>query len=488
MIEWEKAKAIADAQQLAAIALLVRRRVANATAMELTRKDGSTYCISLAKARADAVRFTVSEFAVAVTTSEYFAKAKVEEALALYDDLPDVWASLNRGEIPEYAARIIADEVACLDPDKAATVAGEILPSAPGYTPAQLKAALRQGVLKADPDAAFERYARARKQRRVTTRIDEDAMAWFSAYLTGVEMTRLIAIVDAYARMLPDDDGSTLDNRRADALIGLVERGSGLHTEPTPEPSASKPSASGPSTSEPSTSEPSEESSTPVEEQTGSVDPFEERLAADGDAGLKPTVNVEVGIVIGAGTVLGLDNEPGYLAGYGQIPARLGRELIADATWRRMLTDPVSGALLDLGRTRYEPSTALRGFVQERDQTCRFPGCRRKARSCEIDHAIPWPVGTTCKENLECLCSFHHKLKTRGGWKLHLDMDGTCTWTTPTGRQSVTRPPRPGGVSPPTEAKPAPTIPSRTELLRNIAGLPPHGNSPPRNPAGEPPF
>jgi len=79
----------------------------------------------------------------------------------------------------------------------------------------------------------------------------------------------------------------------------------------------------------------------------------------------------------------------------------------------------------------------------------------------------------------------HHRLKTFGGWKLKLDADGACTWTSPAGLQYVTRPPTPGGISPPTEALQPPTIPSRKTMLRNLTGLPTHNTS---SAAGEPPF
>jgi hypothetical protein len=127
----------------------------------------------------------------------------------------------------------------------------------------------------------------------------------------------------------------------------------------------------------------------------------------------------------------------------------------------------------------------LRENIQERDQTCRFPGCERKATACEIDHVIPWPIGTTSKDNCACLCAFHHRLKTFGNWKLALAADGTCTWTSPVGLQYLTRPPNPGGVSPPTQALQQPTIPSRKDMLRNIAGLP---TTHPTSTAGELPF
>jgi hypothetical protein len=153
-----------------------------------------------------------------------------------------------------------------------------------------------------------------------------------------------------------------------------------------------------------------------------------------------------------------------------------------------MITDPVSGALLDLGHTRYAPSNPLKKHVQERDQTCRFPGCDRTARICEIDHATPWPTGKTSKDNNLCLCHYHHRLKTIGNWKLRLDTNGNCTWTSPTGRQFITKPPPPGGSPPPTHALPAPTIPSKRTLLQNITGLPTENNTTDNSTAGQPPF
>jgi hypothetical protein len=501
-VEWKKAQAIADAQQVAAMALLARLQVADARAMELTRQNGSTYRISLAQAQEQAVAFTAAEFAPALNMTRGFAQTKVEEAIALFNDRPEVWASLNRGEISGYQARIITEEVACLDPDKAAHVVDEHLVPARGYTPAKLRKALRHAVLKADPEAAMRRCDQARKKRRVTARVVEDAMGWFSAFVTAAEMTELMGTVDAYARMLPADEGRTLDNRRADALVGLIRRGGGLQPDPTPavpNPAATDaPSPPSNSADEP-VAEPAE--ATAADEPADIVDPFEQQLAAESEAlpassrrpegnpiptgtfSLKPKVDVRV--IIQASTLLGWDNEPGYLDGCGPIPAQIARGLAADGTWRRMLTDRSSGTLLDLGRTQYPPSMPLRENVQERDQTCRFPGCERKATACEIDHVIPWPVGTTSIDNCACLCAFHHRLKTFGGWKLKLDANGACTWTSPAGLQYVTRPPKPGGISPPTEALQRPTIPSRKTLLRKIAGLSADNTT---NAAGEPPF
>lgn len=135
---------------------------------------------------------------------------------------------------------------------------------------------------------------------------------------------------------------------------------------------------------------------------------------------------------------------PGHLPGHGPIPAALCRELAADNTWRRILTDPNLAHVLDVGATRYQPSTRLAEYIYSRDQHCRFPGCRRPAHRCEIDHTIEFSIGgLTIRFNLSALCKKHHKIKHLQGWDLMQDPDGsgTLTFLTPSGQMYRTRPP-----------------------------------------------
>ncbi|MHB1166472.1 MAG: HNH endonuclease signature motif containing protein, partial [Candidatus Nanopelagicales bacterium] len=53
------------------------------------------------------------------------------------------------------------------------------------------------------------------------------------------------------------------------------------------------------------------------------------------------------------------------------------------------------------GRTTYRIPDPLRAFITARDGTCRFPGCRRRADRCQVDHAQPWDHGgPTSRDNL----------------------------------------------------------------------------------------
>jgi hypothetical protein len=113
---------------------------------------------------------------------------------------------------------------------------------------------------------------------------------------------------------------------------------------------------------------------------------------------------VEIGVLVPYPTLLGLADTPGQLDGFGPIPASVARRLAAAGTWRRILTDPATGRVLDYGRTRYRPPQDLIDHVIARDRTCRGIGCDRPARSCQIDHTIPYPDGPTAEGNTGPFC------------------------------------------------------------------------------------
>lgn len=164
-------------------------------------------------------------------------------------------------------------------------------------------------------------------------------------------------------------------------------------------------------------------------------------------------VKPQIRVTIPATTLLGLDNTPGHLQGYGPIPADIAAQIATDATWHRLLTDPTTGILTDYSTTTYQPGKILRQAVTARDQSCTFLQCERPAHWADLDHIQPFdhdldpttqPPGTpgqTRATNLQPLCRAHHLAKTHHGWTPVRDpATGTTTWTAPTGH-TYTRPP-----------------------------------------------
>jgi hypothetical protein len=89
----------------------------------------------------------------------------------------------------------------------------------------------------------------------------------------------------------------------------------------------------------------------------------------------------------------------------------------------------------------YRPPATLQHLIRVRQQACAFPGCRRPASQCDLDHTTPFQRGgLTCECNLAPLCRRHHEAKQAPGWGLEQSSPGVLTWTIPSGRSYSTRP------------------------------------------------
>jgi hypothetical protein len=112
---------------------------------------------------------------------------------------------------------------------------------------------------------------------------------------------------------------------------------------------------------------------------------------------------------------------------------------------------PVDGKPVGLGRASYAPSAQMRRWLEIRDRTCRFPGCRRRARYCDVDHAREWADGgETCCDNCGLLCRRHHNFKTSKAWRLSRHADDSVQWDSPFGHRFRVEPePYDVGLDPP---------------------------------------
>lgn len=300
--------------------------------------------------------------------------------------LPATLAALRTGEISERHARVLAEATGPLSTANAATVESRALRAAGEHTVAQFRAEVRRAVLRVDTDAEKRHQDRLAERRVVITPV-EDGMAELWALLPAAAAATVKAALDCCAAETtcgPGGDPRSADQRRADALVELCS--------------------------------------------AALDDP-----AAAREHGRRPAIHVTVA----ATTLLGLDEQPAELAGYGPITAAMARRIAQDpsGTWRRLITS-ASGQLLDYGRRTYRPPQRLADHVITRDRTCRFPGCRRRAARCELDHVQPFDSGgTTSADNLLTLCRRHHRAKHRAGWQVRRDADtGQVTWKDPNGR------------------------------------------------------
>ncbi len=92
----------------------------------------------------------------------------------------------------------------------------------------------------------------------------------------------------------------------------------------------------------------------------------------------------------------------------------------------------------------YEIPDRLADRVRLAQPSCVFPWCTRPARSCDLDHRVPYdphgPEGQTSTENLAPLCRHHHRLKTHAGWRYTRLEPGVYLWNEPHGQRFLTDP------------------------------------------------
>ncbi|HEX5493596.1 MAG TPA: DUF222 domain-containing protein [Mycobacteriales bacterium] len=334
--------------------------------------------------------FAADEVAVELCLTRRAAENRLGQAVEMTTRTPAILHALEAGRLDLYRASAITDATYGLDDATAAQVATQVVGRVERRNVSEIRRTVRQAVLRVDPDGAERRRERARADRKVVLTPLDDGMAELTAFLPADQASAVYRRVDALARgarVLGDERGA--DARRADVFVNLL---------------------------------------------LGRRDPG---MAGEPGSGLRPLVHVTVS----ASTLAGADDKPGRLDGYGPIGAAFARQIAADptGTWKRLVTDPTDGSLIEHSHNTYRPPAALDDFIRARDGQCRFPSCQRSAQHADLDHTIPWPTGPTAIGNLGALCRRHHRLKHQTTWRL-TQTNGRFCWTSPTGRNYITEP------------------------------------------------
>jgi hypothetical protein len=412
------------------------------------------------------------EIAAALRLSPATAQAKMDTARILVNQLPATCAALASGEISVAHATVIARESAPLlrggiDREVIAQIEMSAIANAEFHTPAQVANKIRTAVSRALPTECEESFARAHELRKVSCYPERDGMATVIALLSAPDAQSVLIAIERHLQRKDREalqssssrnsiatQNSTssqtsattqnssvttqnslsrgtdlansaeipnpwrVDNRRADAFVEIINE---FLTSDVLDQTATDQTATDQTATDQTATD-----------QTDLTNRNLSKQKQIKNLGRKP---VTINVTIDLPTLLNMAENPGQLSGYGPIPASLARELAADGNWKRFITDPTSGELLDIGRKSYRPSQHLVDFLIARDRTCRFPGCRYPAHRSDIDHVTPWDDGgKTTPENLGSLCRRHHRLKTHGGWKVTSARDGSCEWISPNGK------------------------------------------------------
>ncbi|WP_454050811.1 DUF222 domain-containing protein [Cellulomonas sp. Marseille-Q8402] len=378
---------------------------------------------------------TAATLSMRLQSSTREADLLVREGQCYAGVLADTGAALADGRIDAGRARAIVRGVGEEPPAVAVAVQDRVLPGAPGRTSAQVRQDVERALVRVDGEHAADRHRDARRGRCVSRpKVLQAGMAGTWVVLPATTAVQVDAALDGAARAARGSgDGRTLDQLRADLLCDLVLGGSDAAPDvpPTQRDGAFElVDRVGSGTGSPAT--------TPVAPDATVVVPGPR----------SPRTRVLVTVPLS--TLIGLDDGPAELDGYGPVDAVQARALAMGGVWQRLVTDGPSGTVLDVGRTTYRPPTALAEHVRYRDRYCTAPGCAVPAARADLDHTVEFhpppedaparPLGSTSDTNLGPLCRHHHRLKTSGGFTLRQRTAGEFDWRAPTGHSFRVRP------------------------------------------------
>ncbi len=366
------------------------------------------------------------ELAMRLGWSRPAAARLVRDGRALAAELLPVADAVRAGLLDTPKLRVLTDRLHDRAYQLSWPVLEQVLPEVPLRTPTQLASDVDRALLAGDPEDAAVRLPRALATRHVChPRRLPDGMAGLWAVLPADDAARVDATLEATARAARAlGDQRTLDQLRADVFSGLATGDALLAGAVLQDGGVAS-------------LETAEDEALPGRATVGGDGPPAGRRAP----GIRvPKIRVDVTIALS--TLMGLDDLPGELAGLGPIPAEQARALAAGGVWRRLVTDPLTGAVLDVGRARYRPPAGLAEHVLARDGSCAAPGCCVPSHRCDLDHTTEFygvpangsPVpGTTSADNLGPLSDRCHRLKTDGGFSLRQVRPGVFEWRTPAG-------------------------------------------------------
>lgn len=368
---------------------------ARATALWAARRRDSEVAAGVPAAQRG--RGLCSEVALARRDAPVRGSRHLGLATALVREMPYTLAALECGALSEWRATLIVRESACLSIEHRRELDAELCADVSrfdGWGDKRVAAEAMKIAARLDVAAVVDRTAKAAGDRCVTVRPAPNSMVYLSALLPVAQG------VGVYAALKRQAD-TTFDDRSRGQIMAdtLVERVTG---RPADQP-----------------------------------------------------VSVALNLVMADTTLFGGDDCPGWLQGYGPVPAAVVRNLVggavvdekAKASLRRLYRHPGSGQLAAMeSRSRTFPK-GLAAFIGLRDQTCRTPYCDAPIR--HHDHATPDRAGgPTSAINGLGACEACNYTKEAPGWCVTTTaQDGahTAEYVTPTGAvYRSTAPPLPG--------------------------------------------
>lgn len=271
-------------------------------------------------------RSTGAQIGLARHESPHRGRELLGLARALVDDLPHTLAALERGDLNERRAMVIAHETRDLCAADRRLVDAEISADSDLATlgDRRLSWAVRRIVLRVDEPGALRRREKAVARRHVSGRLLGDGTGLISAIVSDVHYAAIMTSLRQRAAVEKQLPGNEDDDRSHSQRI---------------------------------------------------ADIFVERLTGQVTA---TSVPVNLGLVVSAETLLADDPEPGDIPGFGPVPATVARKMVAaspkqQTRIRRLFRLAETDALIAMDSTAQRFDGLLADFMAIRDPPLPYP-------------------------------------------------------------------------------------------------------------------
>ncbi|WP_137843755.1 HNH endonuclease signature motif containing protein [Microbacterium sp. 2FI] len=381
-------------------------------------------------------RSVAAELASALRVSDRTVQRQLADAERLVSGFPATTAALEAGRISLAHARVIVDAGDRItEPALIAEYESSILTYAEAESASRLRPVAKRRAQWFLNESIRERHAAAAATRATQVYDLDDSMAALNITGPAVLIHGIHDRITRMAREVADAEAQAIRNAREAVKVAEgAER-----------------AAAGTSAADPARTR-ADQAREHLDELVAtrrSLDAIRVDLAADlllaGDpvahvgashtnlGAIRATVQITVPVLTLIDSPVDDPFDAITLAGHGPIDPETARELTRTAPgWDRILTHPISGAVLAVDR--YRPTKKMRRTLAVRDQHCRFPGCRQSTARSDLDHTIDWQSGgKTNVANLGHLCRRHHTLKHHTPWTVAQKAGGVLEWTSPTG-------------------------------------------------------
>ncbi|MET2012108.1 DUF222 domain-containing protein [Microbacterium chocolatum] len=348
-------------------------------------------------------RSVAAELAGVTFTTDRSMQVQINQAVEWVECYPATLSAWEAGRITRGHATAVLRCGTVLPRDARAEFDAAAAELCVGQSAGRVKDRLDHLAQELHPRTLAERHAKAREERRVSVTPLRDGMSELVATLPTL-------LAEGISDRLNEQATSIIDVRNTPAVGDGTDAGA------------------------------DDDADTEAEADCRTRD----QIRADGTLGM---IRAKVQVVVPALALLGKDDDPANdtstadLVGSAPIDPATARALAgAVATWERLVVHPVSGQVLCTDS--YRRTASMARFLKARDRHCRFPGCRRPAIRCELDHTFDFALGgPTDIRNLCHLCQRHHSMKQFTSWGVRQLGGGILEWTSPTGRVYIDHPP-----------------------------------------------